>query len=176
MKLRLTPELAYLVGMWYGTPYKKGLGIKGEQDIQEIFIEHVLSLGIAQPNQILVKKDGAYIQQTKYKKFFKEIMEERFIRFKYWNDYSAAFWAGVFDAIGGIENKMLYLSKFNEDDEVHLSILGFRTEKKQNKLFILHSPAFAFFIQHFVQKYKDDASFLEVVAHAKIGCEKQKTN
>ncbi len=172
MKLRLTPQLAYLIGMWYGTPYRKGLGIKGGQKLQEIFIKHVLSLDIAHPSQILVKEDGAYIQQTKYKKFFKEVMKERFIRFRYLNDYSAAFWAGVFDVKGVLENKMIYLKKFNADDEMHLNILGFRTEKKRNKLLILPSPAFAFFIQHFVQRYKDDPSFLEVVAHAKIRCEK----
>ncbi len=167
MKIRLSPELSYLIGMWCASPYPKGLGIRAGLEIQEIFVQKLLTLGIAKPDQISVRKDGVYVQQTRYRRFFKDVVEERLIRFKHLNDYAAAFWAGVFDVKGKINDKKFYLSQPTHEDRMHLELLGFRAKREKLGLRIQPAGMFALFIRFFTERFKDNADFQEVVRFAR---------
>ena len=173
MALTLTPPLSYLIGMWHATKSRRGLGVRGSEDVKAIFVKGLLDLSITTPDKVLVSDDGSvYVQHVRYKKLFERVESERFIRFKYLNDYSAAFLAGLFDVLGLVKTNTVLMRYHCKDDEVHLNVLGFRTTvvRSEGKRYVkLENPAFfAFFIHHFTKRFSDDSRFQSLVKLAKL--------
>ena len=56
MKAKLTPKIAYLIGLWKARRTKEGIGIGGNQKICNIFIEHAIKAGVAQADKIQIRE------------------------------------------------------------------------------------------------------------------------
>lgn len=153
MKLKLTPAFAYLAGLVKFVNIKtRAIIIKGDQKLLEIFTKHLIENKIVQPNKIIVKGDKAYTYHLGYKNFLKKIILEETDRFKYHNEYSASFLAGLFDYSGKIEDKYITLERWDKKDKLVLENLGFYIEEKNKKILIYHKEMFLKFIKNYSKK------------------------
>ncbi|MEM3422727.1 MAG: hypothetical protein QXF35_00780 [Candidatus Bilamarchaeaceae archaeon] len=167
MKIKLTPELAYLIGLWRKRRSFEGLGVHGDQKILETFSKEALEQKLTTPDKLLTNGKKVYFYHTAYKKFFNQVEEEQLERFKYLNEYAANYLAGLFDAVGEIdENGVVSLSKLTNEDELMLLRLGFKTKRKKEKCIIEKPLVFLSFIKNYVKISKENKIF-EIVEKIK---------
>jgi hypothetical protein len=154
MKIKLTPELSYIIGLWSRRRCAEGLGIEAGKELQQIFAQTVLEQKLTETDKLLSDENRIYFYHGKYRKFFQEIEQEKLERYKYINEYSANYLAGVFDAAGGIsEQGVIYLERFGTSDEVLLLRLGFPPRKIDGKMAIGRPRAFLAFIKNYTRVF-----------------------
>lgn len=174
MKVKLTPELAYLIGLWRKCHSREGLGVFGEEEILQLFSKTVLELGLTTSDKLLSEDKKVYFYHSAYRKFFQEVEEDQFERFKYLNEYAANYLAGLFDAVGEIDDKgIVYLKKANRNDEMLLLRLGFGTRWTNDYLVIKKPKAFLAFIKNYVKRFSNHPAFEYLKATKRIKKTKQ---
>ncbi len=152
MKIKLSPEMSYIIGFWRKRRTFEGLGIRGDAGHFEIFSKEVLDKGLITPEKILSDDKKIFFYHTAYRKFFQEIEGEQLERFKYLNEYAASYLAGLFDSVGGIDEKgFVFIDKANPQDEILLMRLGFGARWRDGKLIIERPKAFLLFIKNYVK-------------------------
>ncbi len=160
MKIKLSPELSYLIGLWRKARCTDGLGVRGGKDILEIFSKEVLDKKLTTPDKLLATEDKVYFYHTAYRKFFQEIEKEQLERFKYLNEYAANYLAGMFDASGAIDDRgVVSMGATTKQDEMMLLRLGFQTRRKGDRLVIERPVVFLKFIRNYVKVFKDHKIF-----------------
>lgn len=161
MKIKLNPELSYIIGFWRKRRTIEGIGVFGEKEFLELFSKEVLEKKLTGPTKLLSGENKVYFYHTAYKKFFKQVEEEQCERFKYLNEYAASYLSGMFDSCGNVDKKtgILILEKANKKDEILLSLLGFGSKWRDKKLIIRRPKAFLRFVKNYVKRYKDHEIF-----------------
>jgi len=160
MKVKLTPELAYIIGLWRKCRAFDGLGIKGNKELLELFSKEVLDKELTTSDKLLTGEDSVYFFHTAYKKFFQDIEKDQMQRFKYLNEYAANYLAGIFDAVGEIdENGIVSMRKMNRNDEMMMLRLGFHTRKRGEYLVVERPVVFLAFIKNYIKLKKDHKAF-----------------
>ncbi|MEM2908572.1 MAG: hypothetical protein QW590_00030 [Candidatus Bilamarchaeaceae archaeon] len=160
MKIKLTPELAYVIGLWRKKRSFEGLGVRGNEKIIEVFSKEVLSQGLTTPERLLTDQKQVYFYHTAYRKFFNEVEEEQLERFKYLNEYAANYLAGLFDAVGNIsEDGVVVLSRLTREDELLMWRLGFKTKRKKEVVIVERPTIFLAFIKNYVKVFKGHRVF-----------------
>ena len=160
MKIKLTPELSYLIGLWRKKKCFDGLGIRGDSDLLSLFSKEVLDKNMTTSDKLLSVEEKVYFYHTAYRKFFQDVEEGQLERFKYLNEYAANYLAGLFDAVGEISEKgIISLSKANSQDEMLLLRLGFKVRKSSDKLIVEKPFVFLAFIKNYVKLKKDNSVF-----------------
>lgn len=160
MKLKLTPELSYLIGLWRKRQSFEGLGVKGSPELIEVFSKEVLRQELTTPEKLVSEEKRIYFYHTAYRKFFADIEKEQLDRFKYLNEYAANYLAGMFDAVGDISDKgVVSFTKLGKGDELLLLRLGFHVKKRDGR-FVMEKPViFLAFIKNYVKLFKDHKVF-----------------
>ena len=153
MKIKLTPSLSYVIGLWKEVRGREGIGVKGDEELLSCFSKAVLENELTAPNKLLTGEDSVYFYHTAYRRFFQKIIDEQLDRYKYKNEYSANFFAGLFDAVGELEDGKVFLSKFTRKDEMALYRIGFRPLMKGRRLYFTKPLHFLAFIKPFTKKY-----------------------
>jgi len=152
MKIKLTPELAYIIGFWRKRRTFEGLGIKGDRERIETFTKEVLEKGLTTPDKLLSVDERVWFFHSAYRKFFQDIEMEQLERFKYLNEYAASYLGGLFDSVGGIDDKgIIYFEKANRQDEMLLLRLGFGARRQKERLMVEKPLAFLTFIKNYVK-------------------------
>ncbi len=160
MKIKLTPELSYIIGVWRKHKSFEGLGITGGKDLLEIFSKEAMEKGLTTPNKLLTGENRVYFYHSAYRKFFQEVEKNQLERFKYLNDYSASYLAGMFDAVGKIDEKgIVSLDKMTKEDEMLLLRLGFKSMRKKGSLVMERPVVFLAFIKNYTKLFKDSKIF-----------------
>lgn len=166
MKIKLTPELSYLIGLWRKRKTFEGIGIKGEE-LHQIFSTEVIGKQLTTPEKLLVDQDRIYFYHTAYRRFFQEVEEDQLERFKYLNEYAASYLAGLFDAVGGIDERgVVFLNKINQKDEMLFLRLGFMIRKNGERYVIEKPILFLAFIKNYVKIHKENKAF-EIIKKAR---------
>ncbi len=160
MKIKLTPELAYIIGLWRKSRIHEGIGVHGNKEIIETFSKEVIENGLTTSDKLLSDEKKVYFYHTAYRKFFQSVEEEQLERFKYLNEYAANYFAGVFDASGKIDEKgFVYINKANRNDEILLIRLGFGARWRNDHLVIEKPRAFLAFIKNYVKRFNGHPAF-----------------
>ncbi len=160
MKIKLTPELSYVIGLWCKSRSFEGLGVRGSPDLLEIFSKEVLDRQLTSSDKLLAQDDKIYFYHTAYRKFFQEVEEDQLERFKYLNEYAASYLAGIFDAVGEIDAKgIVSIGRTNRKDEMMLLRLGFITRRRGERLVMERPVVFLAFIKNYVKIKKDHKAF-----------------
>ncbi len=160
MKIKLTPEISYLIGLWRKTRCSEGLGVKGDSSILSVFSKTILDLNISVPEKILSSDDRVYLYHTAYRKFFQEIEQEQLERFKYLNEYAASYLAGMFDGAGSIDERgIVSIGHTSKQDDMMLLRLGFVTKRRGSALVLDRPVLFLTFIKNYVKIFKDHKVF-----------------
>jgi len=160
MKIKLTPELAYIIGFWRKRRTFEGIGIRGEPRFIEVFSKEVLDKALTTPDKLLNQEDRVYFYHSAYRKFFQDIEKEQLERFRYLNEYAASYLSGMFDSAGGIDERgVVYLAKANRQDEMLLIRLGFGARFRAERMVVEKPRAFLAFIRNYVKIFKDHKAF-----------------
>lgn len=135
MPTKLTPGLCYLAGIVSKTRQgeRSMVGINTTiDDVVENFVEVALKMGIDTKKIMIEDVDGVkhvYFFHSKLAKQIREIVEKQTRIFKYNNEFSASFLAGMFDSSGKISRGKLLLSGMSTADQVVLENLGIHTHQ-----------------------------------------------
>lgn len=165
MKIKLTPELSYIIGLWRKCKTKEGLGIYGGTELISIFSKEVIEKGLTTSDRLLSDEEKVYFYHTAYRKFFQSIEEEQLERFKYMNEYAASYLAGMFDCSGEITDKgIVALKRANRNDEMLLIRLGFGARWRETHLIIEKPKAFLAFIRNYVKRFAGHQIFQYVTS------------
>lgn len=160
MKIKLTPELSYIIGLWRKAKCFDGLGVRGGKELLEEFSKEVLDKQLTTSDKLLTGEDKVYFYHTAYRKFFQEIEKEQLERFKYLNEYAANYLAGMFDAAGGVDQRgVVSLSRTTSQDEMMMLRLGFQTRRSGDRLIIERPLVFLAFIKNYVKVQKGHKAF-----------------
>lgn len=160
MKIKLSPELSYIVGLWRKNRSPEGLGVIGGSSLLEVFSKEALEKELTTPDKMLTGEDKVYFYHTAYRKFFQQIEKEQLERFKYLNEYAANYLAGLFDAVGHVDERgIISLRKANRQDEMMLLRLGFVAKRQDDRLVIERPIVFLTFIKSYVKIFKDHRVF-----------------
>jgi hypothetical protein len=152
-KLKLTPKVSYILGL-YSCNKGSAIGIVTKSnEIAARFVKSAIDdFGIA-PNKILVEEaedeQKLYFYNSKLKKLFDRALDTKERLFKYKNDYSANYFAALFDVNGGKDPKGLFIKNLDEKDTSILDDLGFHTTVRGGKTYVLNSGLFLDFIKEF---------------------------
>jgi hypothetical protein len=153
-KLSLNPDVSYMLGIYNCNSRRDSVCIStSNNEMVERFVKiAVLNLGM-KPEYISVVKDGdiieAKINSPKLKKLLEKALESRDRAFKYKNEYSASYFAGVFDYNGAIDRRGIFLRRGSAYDAVLLERLGFHTATSAGKIYIKNDKDFVMFIAPF---------------------------
>src|SRR4030095_16060066 len=135
MKIKLTPELSYVIGLWRKVRTTEGLGVEGNKEVLEVFAKEALDKQLTTSEKMLSADQKAEFSHTAYRKFFQQIEAEQLERFKYLNEYAANYIAGMFDASGHIDTRgVVSIGAANKQDEIMLLRLGFVTKRRADRL------------------------------------------
>ncbi len=160
MKIRLTPELSYIIGLWRKRRISEGIGVYGDEAFLSLFAKEVLEKELTTSEKLRHGELKVYFYHTAYRKFFQTIEKDQIERFRYLNDYAANYLAGTFDAIGEIDGKgIVKMSKMNRQDEMMLLRLGFPTKRTADVLVIERPVLFLAFIKAFVKMKGNHKAF-----------------
>jgi hypothetical protein len=160
MKIKLSPELSYLIGLWRKARCPDGLGVQGGKDILEIFSKEVIDRQLTPPGKLLTGEDKVYFYHTAYRKFFQEVEKDQLERFKYLNEYAANYLAGMFDATGHIDERgLVSIGNASKGDEMMLLRLGFGTKRRSDRLIIERPVLFLTFIRNYVKVFQGHKVF-----------------
>lgn len=160
MKIKLTPELSYIIGLWRKARAPEGLGVVGDKDLLEIFSKEAIEKELTTSDKILIEENKVYFYHTAYRKFFQQIEKEQLERFKYLNEYAANYLAGLFDAVGSVDERgLISLGGMNREDKIMLLRLGFATKRKEGKTIIDRPLLFLAFIKNYVKLFKGHKVF-----------------
>ena len=155
MKIKLTPEISYVIGFWRKRRIFEGVGIRGDAEHLAIFTKEVLEKGLAETDKIQSSEDRVFFYHSAYRKFFQEIENDQLERFKYLNEYAASYLAGMFDSVGGKtkDGEGLFLANGTREDEMLLLRLNFRAKKMGKQVFIYSKDEFWEFVGNYLQFY-----------------------
>ena len=160
MKIKLTPELSYVIGLWRKASCMDGIGVRGSKEVLEIFSKEVLDKELTTSDKLLSGEDKVYFYHSAYRKFFQEVEKDQLERFKYLNEYAANYLAGMFDATGSIDGRgIVSFGKTNKRDEIMLLRLGFQTKRRAGRLIIERPVVFLTFVKNYVKVFKGHKVF-----------------
>jgi hypothetical protein len=161
MQHKLTPEISYMIALYSQLPSEDGIGVCSfNEGLAVLFASESLRLKLTAPGKILYKDDErgkktVFFYNSKLEKFFKKILKEREERFRFINDFSSSYFAGVFDCCFSVVNGKLGIGKYNLKDALALDRLGFNAQKLRGTLIVGKPVEFLRFIQGKVKIKKD---------------------
>lgn len=155
-KLKLNPAVSYMLGLYnYNKSAAIGLTTDNAEVLQK-FVKLVMEQFEILPNKIIIEQEDelmqAYFYNSKLKKLLDAALERKGKIFKYKNDYSANYFAGIFDVIGGKDKMGLYLRGLQTSDYILLENIGIHTSADGNKYHITSGNTFVSFIKKFSVK------------------------
>ena len=133
-KLPMSPDMSYMLGICsLGNDEPSISVISRSDEVIERFVRIALSeLGI-EPQKIVMSEEGGLKRVLFYhstaRRLMKRALEEREHIFKYKNDYSGSYFAGLFDARGHGSAKGIMTGVRDMMDTIVLERLGFRVSK-----------------------------------------------
>lgn len=145
MKLKLTNELAWLIGFWKMRRTKKGIGVFGDTDVQQRFVKEVLKLKLVPPDKIVADLKSVWFRHVKLENVFRKVMQQQTDIFNRPNRLTASYLRGMYDSSG--EGNVIRNATFQ--DAMMIERLGFYTQRKGKNIVIVKLGDFLSFLKRF---------------------------
>ncbi len=141
--MKLTKDIAELIGFWKLRPTRAGIGIIGDLDLQEKFVKLVLGAKLVPANKIVSSPHAVWFSHIKISNFFKKVVKEQGEIFAKPNPISKAYLRGMYESRGDGQT----ISNITFSDQLLIERLGFTTKKSGKTLFIRDIDKFKEFIR-----------------------------
>ncbi len=135
-RIRLTPNICYMLGV-YSCSYKRDQALIEMESEREEFLDRFIKIAIGElavaPNRLLVRREDrrrlyiAGFYHSKLKRFMDNSMERRDRIFKYRNEHTANYFAGLFDRAGGCDSNGMYLYRIGNENIILMERFGLHT-------------------------------------------------
>ncbi len=151
-KLELGPDASYMLGIYRCNRSERLLRLSTHsEEMVERFVKiAVMNLG-TKSEAISISKNArlitAEIGNSKLKKLLDNALESRERIFKYKNEYSASYFAAVFDCNSGLDGRGIFIRGMDAHDKIILERLGFHTTASSGRLRIRNIKGFVEFIE-----------------------------
>jgi hypothetical protein len=143
MKFNMSPVRAYLLGLWKGRRTKEGVGVEGHREVCDAFLKLCLDEKLASADKVKYVEGvptKCYFYNTALRAWLDGEMGKREERLRHKNEFAASYFAGLFDAKGGVwddgKEKFCYLIG-DRADEMVLLRLGFRVKAERGKIAVI---------------------------------------
>ena len=143
MKLKLTNELAELIGFWKLRRTRQSVGVFGDLEAQQKFANMVLKQRLVPPEKIVGDERAIWFSHHKIKTFFLDVLKDQNELFGRKNNLSAAFLRGLYLSDG--EGSFIRNATFK--DRLLIEHLGFYTKQRNKDLYIRNIENFLKFIK-----------------------------
>lgn len=142
-KLKLSPSVSYVLGVYSTSDRKLPMHLHTENsEMLERFIKiAVTDLGV-KANKIILKENEASFYNSRLKRLFDRALERRTKAFKYLNDYSGSYLAGLFDCNGGFDRKGMFVRDLEAHDALLMENLGIHLKHQGSKAYVMNENAF----------------------------------
>ena len=132
MKMKLSNELAWLIGFWKMRKAKKGIGVFGDEDVQQRFVKEVLRMKIVPPDKIIASGNEVWFRHVKLENFFKRTVLQQTDIFNRPNKLTVSFLKGMYESAG--KDNVIRNATFQ--DSMMIERLGFYTRYKGKNVVI----------------------------------------
>lgn len=149
MKIKLNSKICYLIGICNRRQNSLYISTK-DNKILEKFIEIAVNELKIKPDKITIQKNDEFIAYTYNSKiitYFKQILQKRELVFKYVNDYSSNYFAGLFDNKGDIINNHIYFNHIDLNDQMILEKFNIHLKNIKNVCQVLSRNSFIIFMK-----------------------------
>ncbi len=134
MKIKLTPELCYMAGLFSKSSHKSKNFVSistTKEELKERFVEIAIKNLMVEPTKIIVGSDedksiGFY--HSRIAKQLQNVVSRETFIFKKINNFSKSYVAGMFDISGHIRLGNIEISHIKLDDAFMLENLGVHTK------------------------------------------------
>ena len=156
-KLGISPDVSYMLGICNGNRSASLISVAtASTELVQRLVRIAVSLG-TNLDAIQIKKEGyvsiVSIKNSKLKKLLDNALDKRERIFKYKNEYSASYFAAMFDCRGGADNRGIFIM-MKPYDSIILERIGFHTATSSGKCYIRKGLDFMMFIAPFSIKAK----------------------
>ena len=141
--MKLTKNIAELVGFWKMRQTRAGVGIIGNFDLQEKFVKLVLSAKLVPPDKIVTSPHAIWFSNIKIRNFFQKTVRDQGEIFSRRNPISAAYLRGIYESAGEGQT----ISEASFQDQLLIERLGFTTKKGGKTIYIRDIENFKNFIK-----------------------------
>ncbi len=129
-KLGMSPDTSYMLGICSCNSSASSISLAtASSELVERFVRIAVSLG-TRPGAIQIKKEDSVtevtISNSKLKKMLDAALEKRDRIFKYRNEYSASYFAAMFDCSGGADGRGVFI-RMKPYDSIIIERIGFHT-------------------------------------------------
>ncbi|MDE1870886.1 MAG: hypothetical protein KGI06_01460 [Candidatus Micrarchaeota archaeon] len=153
-KLPLSPDISYFLGAYRCNRIYRNIYLHAaDKKLVERFVKiAIMELG-TKADAVSVTIDGKFanaeIGNSKLKKLLDKALEERDRIFKYRNEYSASYFAAMFDCNGAMDRKGMFVRGMDSYDRIILERIGFHTKGGSGKCYFRNGNDFFMFIAPF---------------------------
>ncbi len=139
MKTKLTPNMCYIAGLQSrSSEARSAVGVRTSiQEIEEKFAELCIKELAVPPNRLIIDDEGEerhiYFYHSRIYKRLHEVIDNQVRRFRWTNEFSGNYVAGMFDCAGYLHGNSLSIRGITSADAVMLEQLGIRTEGNRIK-------------------------------------------
>jgi hypothetical protein len=148
MRIKLTHDLSYLMGAWKFRRSREGIGVYGSHAFRSAFVAVALKTGFASPNRMQPKIDRVYFYNTALRAFMQKTIGRAEEAFCHQNEFASSYFAGLFDAVGYVQDGQAELGRMDRRDEMALLRLGYRVVVREGVAYIAPSGQFLRFIRN----------------------------
>jgi len=141
--MKLTKELAELIGFWKLRRTRSGVGVIGNTQVQEKFVKMVLDLKLVPSDKIVTSPHAVWFSHIKIKNFFEKVAKNQAEIFAKRNPISAAYLRGMYESRG----EKNFITNLAFQDQLLIERLGFITKKIESKVYIHDFDKFMEFIK-----------------------------
>ena len=147
--MKLTKELAYMIGFWKMRSTREGIGVVGGPETRQKFVLEILKLKLTTPEKFFLDENFVLFHHIKYRRFFLDVAKNQDELFARKNKLTVAYVRGMYDSRGKFEKKLLTIENTTFQDQMLIERLGFYTERKGGILRIRNPEEFLKFLEKY---------------------------
>jgi hypothetical protein len=158
-KLSITPDVSYMLGIYRCNSSYRNLCLStASKELVERFVKIAVMELDTRTDAITITQEGsitkAEINNSKLKKLLDNALDGRDRIFKYKNEYSASYFAAMFDCKGAADSRGIFIRGMNSYDKILLERIGFHTATNSGRCYVRKSMDFVMFIAPYSVKAK----------------------
>ncbi len=158
-KLPLSPDVSYMLGIYRCNNSYANVSLQtANKELIERFVKIAVMELETRTDAITISEEGdvtiAEIKNSKLKKLLDKALDGRDRIFKYKNEYSGSYFAGMFDCNGSEDRRGMFIRGMSAYDKILLERIGFHTATNAGRCYIRKSMDFMMFIAPFSIKAK----------------------
>lgn len=159
-KLPMSPDVSYMLGIYRCNSSFANICLTTEsKELVGRFVKiAVTDLGTRTDAIRVTRKDDetkVEISNSKLRKLLDKALDDRDKIFKYKNEYSASYFAAMFDCNGASDRRGMFIRGMRSYDKTLLERIGFHTTTNSGRCYVRKSMDFMMFIAPFSIKAQD---------------------